>query len=113
MIYKAQKNWDFAEDSFVRAIELNINPNDSLFADANYYLSQSLAKNGELNDEIARMEEQFKTDIAYTNDLLQLATHYLWAGKPNLAKQQLDTLKTRDENLARQLERLIKLHQRG
>lgn len=111
MIYKAQKNWDFAENSFVRAIELNTNLNDSRFADANYYLSQSLAKNGELDDEISRMEEQFETDITYTTDRLQLGTHYLWAGKPGLAKQQLDMLKTRDEGLAKQLQRLINLHQ--
>lgn len=112
MAYKAQKEWEFARYSFVRAIELNTNLNDSRFADANYYLSQSLAKTGELNDEITKMENQFKTDITYTTDRLQLATHYLWAGKPDLAKQQLDVLKTRDENLANQLQRLIKLHRR-
>ncbi len=111
MTYKAQNNWDFAGDSFAQAIELNTNLNDSRFADANYYLSQSLEKTGELSDEIARMENQIETNIAYTTDRFQLATHYLWAGKPNLAKRQLDALKTRDENLAKQLQRLINLHQ--
>lgn len=113
LAYKAKKQWEPAADSFIQAITLNKDPEDSKLADAYYYLGQSLQKTGQINDAIKALEDLEKSDLIKAADRFELATLYLWAGKHKQAEEQHTILKNWDETLARHLQRLIKQHRRG
>ncbi len=108
--YKAKKEWKYAGDSFVQAIGLDQQQKNPKHVEAYYYLSQVLTRAGQGKDTISELERIEKYGAATSAQRIQLATLYLWAGKYDLAEKQRKALSNWDENLAKELQRLMKQH---
>lgn len=108
--YEAKKNWKYAGDSFVQAIGLDTRQENPKYVEAYYYLSQVLTRAGQGKDTIIELEKIEKYGAATSAQRIQLATLYLWAGKYDLAEKQRKALSNWDENLAKELQRLMKQH---
>lgn len=112
LAYKARKEWKYAGDSFVQAIGLDRYQENPKFADAYYYLGEALTRTGQAESSIQKLERGLKYNTLTTAHRLQLATLYLWTDKYDLAEKQRKVLVSTDANLAKQLQRLMKLHKK-
>lgn len=111
LAYKAKGQWKPAMNSFSQAIDLRADDENPKLADCYYHLGEIFAKTGDVHNKINRWEADLDNN---DKDLhrLRLAIFYLWVGKDDQSQKQLDILKNRNESMARNLQRLMKQHQR-
>jgi tetratricopeptide (TPR) repeat protein len=113
LVHFERENWPGAVYAFRYIVNKSLDPYPwkDEYTEAYYHLGFSLAKAGDLHDEIQVLE----TDWRLINDLpikrFELATFYLCAGRRNSAKKQYRLLlENGDFNLAEELLKLIKKH---
>ncbi|MBS1786859.1 MAG: tetratricopeptide repeat protein [Acidobacteria bacterium] len=116
MAYRAKHQWKPAGDSFIQGITLAARQSnleeDPRFADAYYYLGETFTHTGQLKGTIQELEPIVERGSFMAAQRFQLATLYLWAGKPTLAEKHRKALKLGDQNLAKQLQRLMIQHRK-
>lgn len=113
LVHFASENWPGAVAAFRHSVNKLLDPYPwkDEYAEAYYHLGLSLAKAGDLHDEIQFLE----TDWRLINDLpikrFELATFYLCAGRRKSAKKQYRLLlENGDFSLADELLKLMKKH---
>ncbi len=112
LAYRAKKEWKYSGDSFVQAIGLDRYQENPKFAEAYYYLGEALTRTKQAEASIQELEPGLRYNTLTTAHRLQLATLYLWTGKYDLAEKQRKVLVSSNEDLAKQLQRLMVQHKK-
>jgi tetratricopeptide (TPR) repeat protein len=110
LAHYATGNFQGAILAFQRSIELRKTSSwEDEYTDAYYHLGLSVAKVGNIHNEIQSLE----ADTGYLDvpiNRFKLATFYLCAGQTKLAKNQYQLLENADPALAKELKKLMKKH---